>query len=603
MIPLSPHLPTATQCVGCGACVEVCPSGALTETADAWGFPTPKFDAARCQACGACDKVCPVLASEEPPASEEKKRLTGACKSDAVLFGSSAGGLFSALAMRTLRAGGAVLGAAFDNAFSLVETWAETPEALTALRGFKYPQALANGCFRSIRERLEAGQPVFACLPPCRAEALLRFLGGPSEHLLLADVACSGVASPFAFQTYVKGVASRETGAVVSFRATLRELMRPTDACNRTLPAYAWHDSAITFAHGQGRFCQASEEPFVRLTLGTDLFLRPACRDCRWANRSVADLTLSRATNDRWGKGGVIAHTPKGLAALRALTGVTLEDVTGETSLRQPPPPRRQVPETMRSAVLEALKSGAPWNEATNAAEALLPPMMPKETFSRRLRSLRRCAPFWRPLQFALACRLNGWRRLLSPGHGGIFLPAGSRAVIRCKNPKGLRVERGVFVFGLDHVKGDGLTSRIAVDRLSSILIRGHGRVKSGSEFIVYAGGRLEIGVGLDAESHLEIRCASRTVIGNYVGMGRHVTIVDNNGQHPTTNAFSNTPRVTEICDHAWLCDGCTIMPGVRVGIGAVVSAGAVVTHSVPPYAVVAGNPAVVVGKNLLWGG
>lgn len=600
-----PRLPDATRCTGCGACVDACPHGALREATDAAGFPYPALDAARCRDCSACQAVCPVLHAAAPEAAPAPApaAFIGTCRSHAVLFGSAAGGLFSALALRTLRRGGVVLGAAFGEDFTLTETLAETPEGIAALRGLKYPQALAQGCFRAVRERLEAGRPVFACLPPCRAEALVRFLGGSPEGLLLAETACFGVASPEAFRAHLRGLPSRETGKALSFRAALREVTRPAAPCDQPLAPYAWHDSAVTFAHGQGRFRQASEEPFVRLALGTDALLRPSCRDCPWGkgDRSAADLTLSRATAERKGSGCVTARTAKGRAALDGLPGVTLE--VAPAPLAQPPPPRVTPPAVARVAFWETLRKGS-FAEAAQALAAALPRMTPPDTLWRRLRLLRRYAPPWRPARFLLACRLNGLRRLLCADEGrGVFLPAGSRAVVRCKNPEGLRVARGVFVFGHDHVKGDGLTSRIAVDRHSSIRIHGHGRVKSGSEFIVYAGGRLEIGVGLDAESHLEIRCASRTILGNYVGIGRHVTILDNNGGHPTSNLLSDAPRVTEICDHAWLCDGCTIMPGVRVGTGAIVSAGAVVTHSVPAYAVVAGNPATVVGKNILWGG
>jgi acetyltransferase-like isoleucine patch superfamily enzyme len=44
-----------------------------------------------------------------------------------------------------------------------------------------------------------------------------------------------------------------------------------------------------------------------------------------------------------------------------------------------------------------------------------------------------------------------------------------------------------------------------------------------------------------------------------------------------------------------WLGSQCVIMAGARIGHGAVVAARAVVSHDVPPYAIVAGNPARVV--------
>lgn len=50
----------------------------------------------------------------------------------------------------------------------------------------------------------------------------------------------------------------------------------------------------------------------------------------------------------------------------------------------------------------------------------------------------------------------------------------------------------------------------------------------------------------------------------------------------------------TEIGHDVWVGHGAYIRPGVKIGVGAIVAAHAVVVKDVPPFAVVAGNPAVV---------
>lgn len=52
--------------------------------------------------------------------------------------------------------------------------------------------------------------------------------------------------------------------------------------------------------------------------------------------------------------------------------------------------------------------------------------------------------------------------------------------------------------------------------------------------------------------------------------------------------------RITTIGNDVWIGHGAMIAAGVSIGDGAVVAAGAVVSRDVPPYAVVAGNPAVI---------
>ncbi len=66
----------------------------------------------------------------------------------------------------------------------------------------------------------------------------------------------------------------------------------------------------------------------------------------------------------------------------------------------------------------------------------------------------------------------------------------------------------------------------------------------------------------------------------------------------PDARSFQGHPRSkgpVVIGNDVWIGQGATILSGVTIGDGAVVAACAVVVGNVPPYAVVAGNPARVV--------
>jgi acetyltransferase-like isoleucine patch superfamily enzyme len=60
---------------------------------------------------------------------------------------------------------------------------------------------------------------------------------------------------------------------------------------------------------------------------------------------------------------------------------------------------------------------------------------------------------------------------------------------------------------------------------------------------------------------------------------------------------YSQAPtkvRITTIGNDVWIGHGAYIAAGVTIGDGAIVAANSVVAKDVPPYAVVAGNPAVI---------
>lgn len=75
---------------------------------------------------------------------------------------------------------------------------------------------------------------------------------------------------------------------------------------------------------------------------------------------------------------------------------------------------------------------------------------------------------------------------------------------------------------------------------------------------------------------------------GDFAGLEEYVGYRFKNSAPPTKVA------VTTIGNDVWIGHGAMIKAGVTVGDGAVVAAHAVVAKDVPPYAVVAGNPAQI---------
>lgn len=62
---------------------------------------------------------------------------------------------------------------------------------------------------------------------------------------------------------------------------------------------------------------------------------------------------------------------------------------------------------------------------------------------------------------------------------------------------------------------------------------------------------------------------------------------------------FCGKGAPVEIGPYAWICSRSIILPGVNIGEGAIVASGAVVTKDVPPYSIVGGIPARVIGHRM----
>lgn len=67
------------------------------------------------------------------------------------------------------------------------------------------------------------------------------------------------------------------------------------------------------------------------------------------------------------------------------------------------------------------------------------------------------------------------------------------------------------------------------------------------------------------------------------------------NDSFPRSKNYLQSPLITLVEAGASIGAGATILPGITVGRGALVGAGAVVVQSIPPNAIVVGNPARIV--------
>jgi len=105
------------------------------------------------------------------------------------------------------------------------------------------------------------------------------------------------------------------------------------------------------------------------------------------------------------------------------------------------------------------------------------------------------------------------------------------------------------------------------------------------------------IGVG----NHL---IGGRITVGRFCQFGPHVGIYATNHNLGIATIYTGpaiaagalrkemTSEPVEIGHDVWIGHGAIVLPGVNVGTGAVIGAGSVVTKDVPPYVIVAGNPA-----------
>lgn len=326
------------NCCACGACMNICPKGAITMIEDEYGFLYPEINKELCIKCGACKKVCAY--QNISPTKRPLKAFAAVNKNKEQLMKSASGGVFSALATNVLNKGGVVFGATltFENGHAIPKHIAiDQVEQLSLLQGSKYVQSSIGDTYKQAKIYLQEGRLVLFSGTPCQIGGLYGYLGKDYESLISIDVICHGVPNAKMFDDYLQNERiKRKAQSVVGY--SFRDKKKGWGMNGRL--DLRFKDNKVKSFYIPARLAS-----YNTLFLDGDTY-RENCYSCKYAGElRPADLTIGdywgievehpellkkEEYKEEFGISCVLANTSKGIAICEELNNLTFDESTFE---------------------------------------------------------------------------------------------------------------------------------------------------------------------------------------------------------------------------------------------------------------------------------
>lgn len=119
------------------------------------------------------------------------------------------------------------------------------------------------------------------------------------------------------------------------------------------------------------------------------------------------------------------------------------------------------------------------------------------------------------------------------------------------------------------------------------------------SNFVINYPQNLSIGEGSVINGYCYINAYGGVSIGRYCHIGKGLTIFSHNHNYNSEKLIPydeiEIKKPVFIKDFVWCGANVTIVPGVTIGEGVVIGSGTVITKDVPDYAIIGGNPHVII--------
>lgn len=596
------------DCCGCNACADACGHEAIIFRTDTEGFWYPEVDKNKCVNCGLCEQTCPQLHALELKRNDFVQPECHAAihKNIEIRFDSTSGGMFTALAENIYKVGGYVGGAVYNDDFSVRHFISNDKKDLLALRSSKYQQSDASGFYKSVRSLLRQGEKVLVCGTPCQMAALRAFLQKEYENLIIIDFICRGINSPKVHRKYLEYLEERFGSKVIYIKSKSKEL--------------GWRQltSKIIFQNKKVLYDTRDSNYFTIGYLRTGVYCRPSCYECQFKGfPRLADITIA----DYWGAEYTVGRELDGdlgtsLVMLNSKKGVAFFE---------------SVKENINEKIIP-FKSIIKGNLALVSSLSLLPGVdreafykdlsnMPFREVARKYIDIKEGIFTWRRkiknvLRFLFEVKKASGLSLKTYYQNikyNFFSKEVSNSILKGQylliykhtvvdiQPWAKICLKGVLKLGTKKFKSSHLETRFLVETRAEVIIENNFEVSYGSDIEVFVDAKLHIGGKGGGNINLTIICGERISLGEYVMLGRNVTIRDNNGGHYIARRGYRDSRPVVIGQHAWLCEGCTVMAGAKIGDGAIVGAHALVAGNVPSFTMVAGNPAQIIDEGVYW--
>lgn len=584
-------------CCGCRACIDICPKQCIKITTDKEGFDYPKVDVSYCIQCGKCEIVCPILHHVERHNEKVPVVYGGYNQKFDDRIKSTSGGVFKLLAEYFIKDGGYVVGAKYDENFNVKLSIIDKCEDLNLLIGSKYLQADTNGIFKNVKELLVLGKKVFVCSTPCYISALYNYLGNDYDNLYTCDFICKSLPSPKFFEAYRRSLEKHFRAKIRNIHFKYKDEKHPWGACT----------TRIDFEGNKSYIKNGLQDSYMTAFLRTGFTIRPSCIDCKYkgfprnADISIGDFWgISRYVDIKTTKSGysvILVNSEKGKMLFSRIkenlyyNEYKLKDASqSNIHLILPYDPVIGYSEIQRKKFYSDLdEKGYDYVVRKYIKQYF--------THNKLTRIIKKTRIFI--IQSNIKSILQTiWTNLkfLRKIYPSIYIYKNSCLDI-AKNAD--FIIKGKLYVGLKRSPKFTDQTKIHLEPWSTLIIKNNFCVNGGAYIWITHSGTLEIESGFMNEG-ATITCANTIKIGKNLHMARGAAIRDYDGHYLEEPEYRTSKPVT-IGNDVWIGYEAIIMKGVTIGDGAIIAARAVVTRDVPPNCIVAGCPAKVIKKNIIW--